>query len=74
MINIKFCVATTEYWHSIGFDTTGWKKNIDGTKAIVHEEYANVLINTENNENIQVYECPSDELKTLLISSEWENT
>lgn len=70
---MKFIISTIEYFNSIGFDTTNWRKSIDGTKAIAHENFVKVLIpNIESDVNLQVYTCPSQELETLLNSSEWK--
>jgi hypothetical protein len=69
---MKFCISTIQYFESVGFSTTDWRKSVDGTKAIVHLEYAQTLIpNIETDKNVQIYECPSDELNNLLSSSEW---
>lgn len=69
---MKFCIALVTYWQSVGFDTTNWRKSVDGTKAIVHEGYVKVLVpDYETNPNITIYNCPSTELDTLLNSSEW---
>ena len=68
---MNFIIALNSYFQSVGFSTDGWRKSVDGTKAIVHDKYAKVLIEIENNENIQVYSCPSAELDIILNSSEW---
>lgn len=71
---MKFCIASVSYWQEHGFDCTDWRKSVDGIKAIVHEEYALTLIpNIEADSNVQIYTCPSNELDTLLNSSEWAN-
>ena len=42
-IIMKFSIATVEFWQSVGFDTTNWRKSIDGTKALVHDKFPQVL-------------------------------
>jgi hypothetical protein len=66
-----FCIASIEYWSSIGFDTTHWRKSNDESKALVHEQFAEVLVNTSDNANIQRYLCPSEEFSALMNSEEW---
>jgi hypothetical protein len=69
---MQFCIGLVSYFKSIGFDTTDWRKNIDGSKAIVHEKFVSVLIPiVENDTNLQVLICPSTELDNLLNSPEW---
>ena len=68
---MEFCIATVEYWQSVGFDRTNWRKSVDGTKAMVHSEYAKVLVDVENNPNVEVYLSPSREFTELLSSDEW---
>lgn len=68
---MEFCIATTAYWQSIGFDTTNWRKSVDSTKAIVHCEYACILCDCKNNPNMQMYQYPSKELDDILTSPEW---
>lgn len=70
---MEFCISTVSYFESIGFDTTGWRKSSDGTKAIVHDRFIKILIPSYlTNVNIQTYVCPSDEFDTLLDSPEWK--
>lgn len=67
-----FCIGLVEYFNSIGFDTTDWRKSVDGTKAIVHENFVKVLI-PEGDANLTYYAYPSVELDDLLNSPEWTN-
>lgn len=70
---MNFCIATLEYFNSIGFDTSTWRKSIDGIKAIAHASFIEIIIpNIKSNVNIQVYTSPSIELDNLLNSSEWK--
>lgn len=68
---MEFCIATIEYWQSVGFDCTNWRKSVDETKAMVHSEYAKVLVNIRDNPNVEIYLSPSRELTELLSSAEW---
>ena len=68
---MEFCIATIEYWQSIGFDCTNWRKSVDETKAMVHSEYAKVLVNIRDNPNVEIYLYPSREFTELLNSDEW---
>lgn len=69
---MRFCIASVEYFNSIGFDTTDWRKSVDNTKAIVHENFVKVLI-PEGDVNLTYYFYPSVELDTILNSPEWVN-
>lgn len=72
---MKFIIGQTSYFTSIGFDTTHWRKSVDGTKVIVHDCFVKVLIpNVEGDINLTVYSCPSTQLDTVLNSMEWNNT
>jgi hypothetical protein len=69
---MKFCISTLTYFNSLGFDTVNWRISVDGTLAIAHENFISVLCpDYQSDVNITVYECPSDELTTLLNSSAW---
>lgn len=70
---MNFCISTVEYFESIGFSTIGWRKSIDGTKAIAHDRFVKVLIPEYlTDENIATYQCPSAELDNILNSNEWK--
>ena len=68
---MEFCIATIEYWQSVGFDCTNWRKSVDETKAMVHSEYAKVLVDIRDNPNVEIYLSPSMEFTELLNSDEW---
>ena len=69
---MNFCIATIEYFTSLGFDTIDWRKSVDGTKAIAHDRFIEKLVpNYLEDENITTYQCPSEELDTLLKNKEW---
>lgn len=69
---MKFAIATVTYFQEHGFDCADWRKSIDGTKTIIHLEFAKTLIpSIETDSNVIMYECPSQELTNTLNSSEW---
>lgn len=69
---MKFAIATVVFWQSVGFDTDKWRKSADGSLAMVHIEFARVLVpDAEANENISVYDSPSTELDILLENDDW---
>lgn len=69
---MKFVIGTVEYFNSIGFNTTDWRKSIDGLKAIVHENFVKILIpSVESDVNLTVYISPSSELDAILNSDMW---
>ena len=71
---MDFCIATVAFWQSHGFDTSNWRKSIDGTLALVHRTYAEVLVpDMVEREDVQVYRAPSAELDGVLGSEEWSN-
>lgn len=63
---MKFCIATIEYWQSVGFDTEDWRTSIDGLKAICHDKFALTLVNDINNTAISIYDIDSEEFKRIL--------
>ena len=62
---MKFSIATVEFWQSIGFDTTNWRKSIDGKKALVHDKFASALTDL-NNPNIITLDVDSEEFKQII--------
>ncbi len=69
---MKFCIATVAYWSSKGYDTSNWRKNVDGTKAVCHLEYAEILSkNLDDNPNVQIYDLIDPQFKLMMGSEEW---
>ena len=62
---MKFSIATVTFWQSVGFDTTNWRKSIDGTKALVHDKFARALVDL-NNENVTTLDVDSEEFKQII--------
>ena len=70
---MQFAIATVAFWQSVGFDCATWRKSLDGTLAICHVEYSEVLVpDAAINPNITAYDCPGDALTALLSSAAWK--
>lgn len=67
---MEFAIATVDFWDSVGFNTTNWRKSTDGTQALVHLEYALILVDKDDT-NMQIYKAGSPEFKELLASKLW---
>ena len=67
---MEFAIATVEFWESVGFNTDNWRKSTDEKYALVHLEYAKVLVDI-GNDNIQVYRINDPAFKELLSSELW---
>lgn len=65
---MKFSIGSLEYFNSLGFDTTNWRKSVDGTKALVH---ADAILLVASPDEIELYNHNSPELIELLKSEEW---
>ena len=69
---MKFAIASIEFWQNVGFNVDNWRKSVDETKALVHLEYAKVLVpDAETNPEVTIYTAPSGEFSDLLNSEEW---
>ena len=68
---MRFAIAPTQYFHDLGFDTTHWRKSLDGSKAICHAEFA-LTLGSKN--NMEIYEHNSKELQEILQGEEWSNS
>lgn len=69
---MKFCIANTSYWESIGYNPIHWRKSINGTKALCHLEYGEILAKgLESNENVQIYDVIDEQFQSILASAEW---
>ena len=66
---MKFSIATVAFWQSVGFDTTNWRKSIDGTKALVHAKFASVLVDLDN-ENVITLDVDSENLRKANYSGQ----
>lgn len=77
---MRFAVGFVTDFEDAGFETTNWRKSVDGTKTLCHDVYAELLLPAlpdSNGDLVQrytIYDAPSDELTTLLNSAEWDVT
>ena len=65
---MKFAIGKVSYYESLGFNTENWRKSIDGTQAIVHAEFAEVLC---EDDKIDIYDFQDETFKELMSSPEW---
>ena len=71
---MKFCIANTSYWESIGYNPIHWRKSINGAKALCHLEYGEILAKKlEDNENVKIYDNTDPTFQAILQSAEWAN-
>lgn len=69
---MRFAVAPVAFWEAHGFAPQHWRKSVDGTLALVHEEFARRLIpDLEVRPEVQIYQCPGAALDELLESPNW---
>lgn len=69
---MKFCIANTSYWESMGYNPIHWRKSTDETKALCHLEYGEILAkNLEDNPNVQIYDNTDSQFQAILNSAEW---
>ena len=66
-IVMKFAIAKVDYWKLKGFDVTEWKKSKNGELALVHDNFARMLLpNIDKDNNVKIYPFDSKELKEVL--------
>lgn len=64
---MKFTIAKTDYWKLKGFDVTEWRKSKDGKLALVHDNFARMLLpDLDNDNNVKIYPFDSEKLKEVL--------
>lgn len=69
---MKFVIALVSYLESLGYDTSSLRKSADGSKAIVHMQYAEILAkNLDTNANVTIYDRVNPDFQALLASDEW---
>ena len=69
-IIMKFAIAKTDYWKLKGFDVTEWRKSKDGELALVHDDFARMLlpdIDKYNNVKIRIKVLDLLHIKQNLI-------
>lgn len=67
---MKFVIADLELFQKLGYNTRYWRKNKDGSKAICHLEYAEILAHDlESNDKVQIVDAP--EASEIMATDEW---
>lgn len=70
---MKFAILTKEWLNNKGIVIQPeWRHNIAKTEYILHQEMISPLLN--DTDNIKSYDFDSQELTTILNSSEWVKT
>ena len=59
---MKFCIANTSYWESIGYNPIHWRKSINGAKALCHLQFAKVLSgeDIEDDDSITIFDIQDE--------------
>lgn len=65
---MKFVIAKVEFFNQLGYDTTYWRKSVDGKKAICHLSFAEILDN-KIGEHAEVLTV--EEARVVMNTSEW---
>ena len=65
---MNFAIGNTEYYDSLGFDTTHWRKALDGTQSVVHYDTVQFLADESE---ITIYRHDDDEFREVMMSKEW---
>lgn len=65
---MNFAIGNTEYYDSLGFDTTHWRKSIDGIQSVVHYDTVQFLADESE---ITIYRHDDDEFREVMMSEEW---
>lgn len=51
----------------MGFDTSGWRTSLDGTRALCHDKFAQTLVgNVEGDTRINIYDIDNIEFKNII--------
>lgn len=70
---MKYVIVTKNWLIAKGFTIQpNWRSNIAGTKYIIHLEHVEPVLTSSD--NIKSYDFDSQELITILNSSEWVKT
>ena len=65
---MNFAIGNTEYYDSLGFDTTHWRKSLDGTQSVVHFDTVQFLADESK---ITIYRHDDDEFREVMMSEKW---
>ena len=65
---MTFAIASTEYYKSLGFDTTHWRKSVDGTQAVVHYDTVEHVADVDK---LTLYRHDDKSFRDVMQSDEW---
>ena len=65
---MNFAIGNTEYYDSLGFDTTHWRKSLDGTQSVVHYDTVQFLADESE---ITIYRHDDEAFREVMLSAEW---
>lgn len=65
---MNFAIGQTDYFNSLGFDTTHWRKSVDGTLSVVHYDTVQFLADESQ---ITLYRHDDKAFKDVMMSAEW---
>lgn len=65
---MKFAIGLVTTFEKAGFDVTGLRHSVDGTKVLSHLKFATPIIPLNQ---LEIYDVDSVEFRELLSSSEW---
>ena len=65
---MNFAIGNTEYYDSLGFDTTHWRKSLDGTQSVVHYDTVQFLADESE---ITLYRHDDEAFREVMMSKEW---
>ena len=65
---MKFAIGNTEYFKSVGFDPSHWRKSLDGKQALVHYELVRYVADKNK---ITVYQHDAPDFVALMEGDEW---
>ena len=65
---MNFAIGNTEYYDSLGFDTTHWRKSLDGAQSVVHYDTVQFLADESE---VAIYRHDDEAFKEVMMSKEW---
>lgn len=65
---MNFAIGNTEYFNLLGFDTTHWRKSLNGTQSVVHYDTVQFLADESE---ITIYRHDDEAFREVMMSKEW---
>lgn len=65
---MTFAIGQTDYYNTLGFDTTHWRKSLDGTLAVVHYDTVEHVADVDK---LTLYRHDDKAFKDVMQSNEW---